>query len=345
MARRRNAQDGPAGLIVVDKPHGWTSHDVVAKMRRITGTRRVGHAGTLDPMATGVLILGINQATKLLTWVSGEEKTYDATIRLGQSTVTDDAEGEVTATAAEDRVRGLERSRVEAAVAHLTGDIQQVPSAVSAIKVDGVRSYARVRSGEDVELAARPVTVHAFDVHGLREATTDEADAVLDVDVSVRCTSGTYVRALARDLGEALGVGAHLTSLRRTSIGEVTIGDAATLPDLEERQQHGRELPMLPMAEAADRLFRRRDLTAEEASALSHGRWIEPTPGLPQAGRPSGANDVVPANHLAAAYAPDGTFVALAQNQARRGRPVAVPHLVFASGRSFEATDEKGPNP
>lgn len=343
MARRRNAQEGPAGLIVVDKPQGWTSHDVVAKMRRIAGTRRVGHAGTLDPMATGVLILGINQATKLLTWVSGEEKTYDATIRLGQSTITDDAEGEVTATASEELVRGLDRSRLEAAVADLTGDIQQVPSAVSAIKVDGVRSYARVRSGEDVQLAARPVTVRAFDVHALRESLTTQGQPVLDVDVSVRCTSGTYVRALARDLGEALGVGAHLTSLRRTSIGEVMIDDAASLDHLEEARQRGAELPMLPLAEAAERLFRRRDLTAEEAAALSHGRWIEPTPGLAEAGRSSEANDVVPASDLAAAYAPDGTLVALAQNQRRRGRAVAVPHLVFAPGLTLETPAEKGP--
>ncbi|WP_174229715.1 tRNA pseudouridine(55) synthase TruB [Kocuria sp. HSID16901] len=342
MARRGSSQDGPAGLIVVDKPQGFTSHDVVGKMRRIAGTRRVGHAGTLDPMATGVLILGINQATKLLTWVTGEGKSYDATIRLGQSTVTDDAEGDVTNTADAATVGELSRSSVEAAVGDLTGEIRQVPSAVSAIKVNGVRSYARVRSGEDVHLEARPVTIRAFDIHDCRSATTDEGASVLDVDVSVTCSSGTYIRALARDLGTALGVGGHLTRLRRTSIGEVRIDDASTLEQLEAARDSGQDLPVLPLTEAAARLFRRRELTAEEATALSNGRWIEPTDDLLETGGSSGPNDIVPAEQLAAAYAPDGTLVALCHNQLRRGRSVAVPHLVFASGQRFETTIERG---
>src|SRR6478672_8003059 len=154
-----------SGLVIVDKPQGWTSHDVVGRMRRIAGTRKVGHAGTLDPMATGVLVLGINKATRLLTYIVGTTKTYTATIRLGQSTVTDDAEGEVIATAG---TSGVGEQAIYDGVAALTGSIEQVPSSVSAIKVNGERAYARVRSGEDVKLAARPVTIHRFEVHALR---------------------------------------------------------------------------------------------------------------------------------------------------------------------------------
>src|SRR5437016_9474004 len=197
----------PDGLVIVDKPAGWTSHDVVGRVRRLARTRRVGHAGTLDPMATGVLVVGVEKTTRLLGHLALTRKAYDATIRLGQATVTDDAEGEVTATADAAHLRDAE---ILAAIGPLTGEILQVPSSVSAIKVNGVRSYARVRSGDEVKLAARPVTVYAFDVHGIRRSND-----VIDVDVSVACSSGTYIRALARDLGGALGVGGHLTALRR----------------------------------------------------------------------------------------------------------------------------------
>jgi tRNA pseudouridine55 synthase len=252
------------GLVVVDKPSGWTSHDVVAKMRRLAGTRKVGHAGTLDPMATGVLILGVGRATRLLGHLALHDKSYDATIRLGQSTVTDDAEGEVTGGKS---ASGLSEEEVLRAVGRFVGEIAQVPSAVSAVKVDGVRSYARVRAGEKVKLAARQVTVASFDVRELRRPTEDElADDVLDVDVSVTCSSGTYIRALARDLGEELGVGGHLTALRRTRIGGIDLGVAHTLEELEA------DLTVLPLAEAVRAAFPQRTVDGADAVAVRHGR-------------------------------------------------------------------------
>ncbi|WP_373689268.1 tRNA pseudouridine(55) synthase TruB [Rothia santali] len=268
MARKQGS--GPSGLIVLDKPAGFTSHDVVARMRRVAGTRRVGHGGTLDPMATGVLVIGVNKATKLLTWVSGASKTYAATIRLGVSTVTDDAEGDPLETASPEALAAVTEESIRAGIRELTGEIRQVPSSVSAIKVDGVRSYARVRSGQDVELAARPVTIHEFELTTVRrDAAADgagEAPAgAIDLDVVVSCTSGTYIRALARDLGRALGVGGHLTALRRTRVGDVVLDDAATLEELAAAAESGRGLPLLPLEEAARRLFAVRELTAEEA--------------------------------------------------------------------------------
>ncbi|MFI7214589.1 tRNA pseudouridine(55) synthase TruB [Micromonospora maritima] len=254
------------GLIVVDKPGGMTSHDVVARVRRLARTRRVGHGGTLDPMATGVLVIGVGRATRLLTYVIGAGKSYTATIRLGQSTVTDDAEGEVVASTPAGAVTD---EAVRAALAVLTGEIDQVPSAVSAIKIDGQRAYKRVRDGETVELPARRVTVSRLDVRAIRRDTPD----VVDVDVDVTCSSGTYIRALARDAGVALGVGGHLTALRRTSVGAFTLAEAATLDQLEERAP---EVVNLPLDAAADRYFPRRDATAEEAKVLSHGGPLDP---------------------------------------------------------------------
>lgn len=215
-------------MVVVDKPPGMTSHDVVARVRGIVGSRKVGHAGTLDPMATGVLVLGVERATRLLGHLPLDEKLYDATIRLGASTVTDDAEGEVVATRDASEVT---EQAVLARMADLTGELAQVPTAVSAVKVGGVRSYRRVRAGEQVELAARPVTVHAFDLLGSRHVPVAYG-SVLDVDVHVACTAGTYVRALARDLGSALGVGGHLTALRRTRVGPFGLGRARSLEQL-----------------------------------------------------------------------------------------------------------------
>lgn len=268
------------GLIVVDKPGGMTSHDVVARIRRLAKTRRVGHGGTLDPMATGVLIIGVNRATRLLTYVIGAHKSYTATIRLGESTVTDDAQGDVTSRMPADH---LTDAAVRAALAAQTGDIDQVPSAVSAIKVNGQRAYKRVRDGEQVELAARRVTVSRLDVLAIRrsaaaapaDGTPDAASApgVVDVDVDVTCSSGTYIRAIARDIGVALGVGGHLTALRRTAVGELTLAEAATLPELEERAP---DVVGLPLAEAARRAFAQRYATAEEARVLSHGGPLEP---------------------------------------------------------------------
>ncbi|TAP44257.1 tRNA pseudouridine(55) synthase TruB [Arthrobacter sp. S39] len=303
-----------SGLVIVDKPQGWTSHDVVGRMRRIAGTRKVGHAGTLDPMATGVLVVGINKATRLLTYIVGTSKTYTATIRLGQSTITDDAEGDVVATAS---AAAVTDEAIHDGVAALTGLIQQVPSSVSAIKVNGERAYARVRSGEEVKLAARPVTIHRFEVHGInREAGTGTDDAaVLDIDVTVECSSGTYIRALARDLGNALGVGGHLTALRRTHVGPYSLEQARTLEQLAE------DLQVLEMSQAARALMPNRELTAEETTEISFGRRIA-------AGAEPGSPGAATADHPAAAFAPDGSLVALLADSGNFAKPV----LVFAPG-------------
>ncbi|WP_306205577.1 tRNA pseudouridine(55) synthase TruB [Actinoplanes sp. RD1] len=253
------------GLIVVDKPAGMTSHDVVARIRRLARTRRVGHGGTLDPMATGVLIIGVNRATRLLTYVIGARKSYAATIRLGQSTITDDAEGDVTATTPTGAVTD---EAIRAGLVAQTGEIDQVPSAVSAIKIKGERAYKRVRDGEQVELAARRVTVFRLDVLDIRRG-----DGVIDVDVEVDCSSGTYIRAIARDLGATLAVGGHLTALRRTAVGDLTLADAATLPELEERAP---DVIGLPMSEAARQAFPAREATEDEARVLSHGGPLAP---------------------------------------------------------------------
>jgi tRNA pseudouridine55 synthase len=294
----------PDGLLVVDKPQGWTSHDVVARARGLAGTRKVGHAGTLDPMATGVLVLGVGRATRLLAYVVGADKEYTATIRLGEATTTDDAEGELVART---DAGAVTPERVAAGVAALTGDIQQVPSAVSAIKVDGQRAYARVRAGEDVSLAARPVTISRFAVHEVRRS-----GAVLDVDVTVVCSSGTYIRALARDLGAGLGVGGHLTALRRTRVGGYGLDVARTL-DALEAEPADVPLPTLPLADAARATFPVRELTEAEARALSYGQRI------PAGGAGAGVT--------VAAVAPDGALVALLEDRGPHARPV----LVFAA--------------
>lgn len=293
------------GLLVVDKPAGWTSHDVVGRVRRLAGTRKVGHAGTLDPMATGVLVLGLGRATRLLTYLVGADKEYTATIRLGQATITDDAEGEVTSAPGAERV---DRDALTAAVGSLTGAIEQVPSAVSAIKVDGRRSYARVRAGEEVDLPARPVVVHRLDVLDVRGVRTDDHIAVTDVDVQVTCSSGTYVRALARDLGAALGTGGHLTALRRTRVGPFTLVDALSLDALAAGVH-----PM-GLADVARRCFAVRDLSDEETVALRYGRAV----GADEVGRAPGAAGPV------AALSPEGRLIALLVEEGDRARPVLV---------------------
>jgi tRNA pseudouridine55 synthase len=262
---------GPAGILVVDKAAGWTSHDVVARVRRLAGTRKVGHAGTLDPMATGVLVLGLGPGTRLLTYLVGTDKTYRATVRLGQSTVTDDAEGElVVGVDAERLTAPTAQGDISRAIAALTGPIRQRPSAVSAIKVDGKRSYARVRAGEQVELAARPVTVHRFDLLARRSEAVAGL-TVVDLDIEVDVSSGTYVRALARDLGAALGVGGHLTALRRTRVGPFALAAARTLDQL------GADFGYLPLAAAARDTFLTRQLDDAEVRALRFGQRISPT--------------------------------------------------------------------
>jgi tRNA pseudouridine55 synthase len=218
-----------SGILLVDKPGGITSHDVVAATRRLAGTRKVGHAGTLDPMATGLLVLGVNSSTRLLTFVVGLDKEYLATIRLGEATTTDDAEGEITSTAGPGIVARLRDDEIAERIGRLTGDIVQVPSAVSAIKVDGKRAYALVREGVDVQLASRPVTVSEFEVLSRRSAVAASGAEVVDLAVRVVCSSGTYIRALARDLGRDLDTGGHLVALRRTRIGPFSVDAAADL--------------------------------------------------------------------------------------------------------------------
>jgi tRNA pseudouridine55 synthase len=303
------------GFVVVDKPAGWTSHDVVARMRRLAGTRKVGHAGTLDPMATGVLVVGIGQATRLMSFVTAADKSYDATVRLGVATVTDDAEGEVTRRV---DASGIGAERIDAAIARLTGRIEQVPSAVSAIKVGGKRSYARVRAGEGVELAARPVTVSRFERGELARAE-DDGVPCLDLDVSVTVSSGTYVRALARDLGGALGVGGHLTALRRTRVAGFVVDDATPLEDLTAAVEAGEPLPLIPLAAAATGALPSREVTAEEARELSFGRRIarDASDGEPTAEAPL------------AVVGPDGSLVALVVAAGEQLRPNAV----FAADR------------
>jgi tRNA pseudouridine55 synthase len=250
-----------AGLVVVDKPAGMTSHDVVARVRRVAGTRKVGHAGTLDPMATGVLLVGVNRATRLLGHLALTEKTYDATVRLGATTSTDDAEGDTLTTAS---VELLTEDDVRSAAGRFVGELAQKPSAVSAIKVDGRRAYARVRAGEEVDLPARPVTVHELLVTDVRPA----GDA-LDVRISVRCSSGTYVRALARDLGAELGVGGHLTALRRTAVGPFTLDEAHPLDDLTAG------VGLIDLSDVARRCFATYDLSDEQARDVGFGRRLE----------------------------------------------------------------------
>jgi tRNA pseudouridine55 synthase len=290
-----------SGLVVVDKPAGWTSHDVVARVRRIAGTRRVGHAGTLDPMATGVLVLGVERATRLLGHLSLRDKEYAATIRLGRSTVTDDAEGEPTGGA---DASGLTEAAVRAGLAALTGEIDQVPAAVSAVKVAGRRAYARVRSGQEVALAARRVTVSRLEPRGLRRPAPD----LLDLDVLVECSTGTYVRAIARDLGAALGVGGHLTALRRTRVGPFTVDRAVTLDRLAELVGGGADPVRIGLDEAAGIAFRRRELDPEQARTLGHGGRLAPA-GLPG---------------TYAAFDPDGHVVGLVEERAGAARPVLV---------------------
>ena len=309
----------PSGLIVVDKPGGLTSHDVVARIRRLAGTRRVGHAGTLDPMATGVLVVGVEKATRLLGHLTLTDKEYQATIRLGQATDTGDAQGTVSAGGPAGH---LSLAQVQAAAAALTGEIQQVPPTVSAIKVGGRRAYQLTREGAPPVLQPRPVTVWSFTVQSVQPAPADSPGTgspgagspgaglpgsapgdLLDVEVEVRCSSGTYIRALARDMGDALGVGGHLTRLRRTRVGPYDLSAAHTLDELAG------QLTVLPLAQAAAAAFPARELTADEARSLSHGGR------LPGAGGETGP---------VAAFGPDGTLIALVQEEDGVARPLAV---------------------
>ncbi|MEU6227330.1 tRNA pseudouridine(55) synthase TruB [Streptomyces sp. NPDC047042] len=292
----------PDGLVIVDKPSGFTSHDVVAKMRGIARTRRVGHAGTLDPMATGVLVLGVERATKLLGHLALTEKEYLGTVRLGQNTLTDDAEGEITSST---DASAVTREGIDAGVAKLTGRIMQVPSKVSAIKIDGVRSYKRAREGEDFEIPARPVTVSSFAVYDVREAVAADGTPVLDLVVSVVCSSGTYIRALARDLGADLGVGGHLTALRRTRVGPYKLDGARTLDQLQQ------ELTVMPIGEAATAAFPRWNVDERRARLLTNGVRLE----MPEEYAGAGA---------VAVFDPAGRFLALVEEEKGKAKSLAV---------------------
>ena len=283
MSPRRPDADVPPGLLLVDKPGGMTSHDVVARARRVLSVRKVGHAGTLDPMATGLLVLGVGAATRLLGYVGGHDKTYEATIRLGQSTVTDDREGELLAAAS---TAELDDDAIRAALGAQTGPLQQVPSSVSAVKVAGRRSYDRVRAGEEVVLEPRSVVVHRLDVHRITRPGPD----LVDVDVTVECTAGTYIRAIARDAGAALGVGGHLTALRRTASGPFAVPQAAPVEEAGAALAAGGGAGALGLTDAARLVFPERGLTAEEATAVGYGQRIPATgtPGLHAAVDPGG---------------------------------------------------------
>lgn len=344
------------GLLVVDKPVGWTSHQVVGACRRLAGTRKVGHAGTLDPMATGVLVVGVNRATRLLTYLVGADKSYIATIRLGVATTTDDADGVAIEVAPPGAVQALTDVRTAGAIASLTGDLAQVPSSVSAIKIDGKRAYTRVRAGEEVDLPARPVRVQRFDVLAMRLGSAtppqEEADdpsaihrrargedraavlasavppdvvAVCDLDVEVEVSSGTYVRALARDLGAALGVGGHLVALRRTRVGGMGLDQAHTMEQLQAARAQGTArddpsalpgtsgLPLVKLAEAARACMSQIELGVEAARQVSNGVRIPSA----QPGR------VGPV----AAFGPDGALVAILDESESR----VMPQVVFTA--------------
>lgn len=283
------------GIVVVDKPSGMTSHDVVGRCRRIFGTRRVGHAGTLDPMATGVLVIGIERATKILGLVSETSKAYAATIRLGQCTSTEDAEGDITQQVS---AYGVTDAAIETAIAGLRGEIAQIPSAVSAIKVDGQRAYRLARAGRTVELAARPVRIDRFEMLAVRRH-----DELVDVDVVVDCSSGTYIRALARDVGATLGVGAHLTALRRTRVGGFGIDQARSLDEIAEQPALS-----LTLDQACLQLFSHRQLTDEEADSVANGRALSP----------AGIDGVY------AAHTADGQVMALLRDEGSKTKSVVV---------------------
>lgn len=353
----RGAAPALDGLLLVDKAAGLTSHDVVGAVRALAATRKVGHAGTLDPLATGLLVLGVGRGTRFLTYLVGADKTYTATVRLGQETSTEDAEGEVTTARGclpppDWPAPGLETA-LRAALAALTGTVLQVPSAVSAIKVDGVRSYQRARQGQEVVLPARPVTIHALTLLGpLRPATAADGSPVVDLDLRVSCSSGTYVRALARDLGQALGTGGHLTALRRTQVGPFDLAEARSLEQLGQEVEaqvavaqvggQPEALRTLPLAQVARRCFSALELTDSQARALGFGQALpaavaEQVAWLPQAvvpkavtgqtlptGRDRQADQADQACQVVAGFAPGGSLVALLARRGESLRPVLV---------------------
>ncbi len=288
-------------MVLVDKPSGPTSHDMVGKLRRIMGTRRVGHSGTLDPMATGLLVVGVERGTKFLAHVVAHDKRYEATVRLGAATHTDDAEGEVLSTAAPADLEALTEERIHAAFDAQRGDIMQRPTSVSSIKIDGKRAHELVREGQEVVLPERPVTIFSLEV--LDVVFGVDATSCIDVRISVHCSSGTYIRAIARDVGEALGVGGHLTQLRRTSVGPFDVSEARTLEQLEKAPQLS-----LNLDEAMVRCFDVREVSESEGVDLSLGKWLQPV------GRKG----------VHAAVTPSGRAIALVEEKGKRAASVFV---------------------
>lgn len=288
-------------MVLVDKPSGPTSHDMVAKLRRIMGTRRVGHSGTLDPMATGLLVVGVERGTKFLAHVVAHDKRYEATVRLGAATHTDDAQGEVLSTAVPADLEALTEERIRAAFNAQRGDIMQRPTSVSSIKIDGKRAHELVREGQEVVLPERPVTIFSLEV--LDVVFGVDATSCIDVRISVHCSSGTYIRAIARDVGEALGVGGHLTQLRRTSVGPFDISEARTLEQLEKAPQLS-----LNLDEAMVRCFDVREVSESEGVDLSLGKWLQP----------------VGHKGVHAAVTPSGRAIALVEEKGKRAASVFV---------------------
>jgi tRNA pseudouridine55 synthase len=293
----RRTDSEQSGLVIIDKPSGWTSHDVVARIRRLAGMRRVGHAGTLDPMATGVLVVGLGKATRMLGYLTLTTKKYEATIRLGASTTTDDAEGELLIAADSSALEEISDADISSALSEFQGQIEQVPSSVSAIKVNGVRAYTLARAGEEVALKARTVVIYS-----LTSGPVERGPGWLDLQVAIECSSGTYIRAIARDLGARLGVGGHLTALRRTAVGPYDIDQAHTLESLESH------FAPLPVADAARAMFASRELSEEEAQRVRHGSV------LPESGEVG----------TVAAFSPSGELIALMEDRDGACRPLAV---------------------
>ena len=249
------------GFVVVDKEPGMTSHDVVAVARRALGTRKVGHAGTLDPMATGILVLGFNNGTRLLQYITDGDKTYQATVVLGVATVTDDAEGEVLSTA---EISNVTDEQIHNELSAMRGTIMQRPSSVSAVKVDGERAYSRVRSGETVILPAREVNISQLDVLAIRRS-----DQKIEIDIEVTCSAGTFIRAIARDCGQALAVGGHLNALRRSRVAGFGLDRAVSFDQLKSNQ-----FTTLDLADVARATFPVRDIALDEKLELSYGRTL-----------------------------------------------------------------------
>ena len=286
------------GFVVVDKAGAMTSHDVVAVGRRVLGTRKVGHAGTLDPMATGILILGFGHGTRLLQYITNGDKSYRATIALGASTITDDVEGAITSKATQSQLTETSDEQIRTALASMRGVISQRPSSVSAVKVDGKRAHERVRAGEVFELASREVTISQLDVLEIRRGK----DAI-EVDIEVTCSAGTFIRAIARDLGTALNIGGHLTFLRRTRVA--SFGEDVANPF--EKFKSG-DFKSLGLVDVAKSIFKVRDVTSDEAAELSFGRKIS-------ASASTGVYAAISATH---------ELIALLENRDDGAKPIAV---------------------